>query len=778
MSQMLSGSPEGGAPTRAPLLTTLSSRSDFPSRTRRLLSGVLGLTTSTWTTLVEASVSDFEQLLFKRAEKSKAEAAQKFCFETLREIRRVKAEILPRFLAAVEDAFARIDWPAPAATQASGPVVSNHELALVETGELDESLALQDLAVKAEIRHTMALYTLGYRFGVLIAAPALDAESLPIGPHRLGAALRHAISHTHISTDHRVFLYQTFDRVAMAHAGSFYEAVNTYLIEHRIFSHLKVLLLRARPAPVNSPEDAPAKGRTGGANTKPESAVVAKARALAASPPEDERDSELFTMLRELLAGRRHALGAATPEVPQAGSYVPTGDELQSVLGMLQTKPIAPIVLGDRLVPRAVSQVKHDLIAHLRQLTSLGANTQLAGEDSDTIDLVGMLFDRILQEIKPDSSTQAMLTKLQVPLLRVALSDKSFFTRRAHPARQLLNTIAETGARWADDGDGKADRALVDKMQLIIDRVTSEYDGDITLIETLLADLSRHMRTIARKAEVSERRHIDAAKGREKLALARQTASAAVARRIAAAKPKSFVRTLLEQAWTDVLALTLLRHGEQSKAYAMQLGLADKLIASAAAKNDKSALSSLVRTQVASSLSAVGYAKDDIENVVRRLTGSAGAADEDEPVSRTEMAIKLKKKPHLGIATARESQRREPLKPAPKLQLSEAEQRMVEHLKTLPFGTWFEFNINQQGDFARRKLSWYSPVTGHCLFVTQRGVRSEERGLEQLARDLSRGHVRLAKPDEESLVDRAWRAILTSLRQLAGRAPATAHTRA
>jgi hypothetical protein len=222
-----------------------------------------------------------------------------------------------------------------------------------------------------------------------------------------------------------------------------------------------------------------------------------------------------------------------------------------------------------------------------------------------------------------------------------------------------------------------------------------------------------------------------------------------------------------------VLALTLLRNGEQSKAYAMQLGIVDKLIASSAAARTSDALPSpTLRSQVAVSLSEVGYSKEDVENVIKRLTGSAGTASEDSPVSRTELAIKLKKKPHLGIEAVREPARRELPKPKPKLELSPTEKNMVEHLKTLPFGTWFEFAINQQGAVARRKLSWFSPVTGHCLFVTQRGARVDERSLEQLARDLIRGQVRFAKPEEESIVDRAWRAILTSLRQIAGRGPA------
>jgi hypothetical protein len=97
--------------------------------------------------------------------------------------------------------------------------------------------------------------------------------------------------------------------------------------------------------------------------------------------------------------------------------------------------------------------------------------------------------------------------------------------------------------------------------------------------------------------------------------------------------------------------------------------------------------------------------------------------------------------------------------------------RMFERLKTLPFGTWFEFRTNQQGDKVRRKLAWFSTLTGRCLFVNQRGVRTDERMLEQLALDIIGGQASIVEPEQESLVDRAWKAIVSSLKQLVGNDP-------
>ncbi|WP_257388809.1 DUF1631 domain-containing protein, partial [Tahibacter caeni] len=497
--------------------------------------------------------------------------------------------------------------------------------------------------------------------------------------------------------------------------------------------------------------------------------------AAPADAGDDPRDSELFDTLRELLAGRRGLMA------PVAGAnlsdYVATGEDLQAVLGSLQNRPAAPLVLGGRVVQRSVAHLKQDLLNQLRQFTPDGRPPQLSAIDADTLDLVGMLFDFIAKTMRPTGATQALLTKLQVPVLRVALRDKNFFTRRNHPARQLLNAVAETGQYWIDEGDGETDRVLVEKMQLVVDRVGSEFDGREELFDELLTDLSRHMGTLARKAEVAERRHIDAAKGRERLDVARESAVRAVAERLRQHKVPRLVRALLEQAWTDVLALTILRQGEDSDVYRRRLAVVDRLVAGTAADDAE------LRSEIEQGLGQVGFHGDDVQSMLLQLVDTGEANKDDSTASRTELALKLKNKARLGedAPSAEPSRATKPAAvaaPAPvaaepaaaePAALSAEERQTLERLKTLPYGTWFEFVTNQQGDLVRRKLSWFSTLTGRCLFVNQRGARTEERSLQQLARDLVRGQAHIVSEQRESLIDRAWSTILGTLRQFSGK---------
>src|SRR5690242_9851901 len=90
----------------APLLA-LSSRTDLPPRVRHLLEGTLGLCSSKLERVLVATLDDLEAQLFKRAEQLRSSEQQYRCFETLREIKRGRADIAPRFMLVLEDTLAR-----------------------------------------------------------------------------------------------------------------------------------------------------------------------------------------------------------------------------------------------------------------------------------------------------------------------------------------------------------------------------------------------------------------------------------------------------------------------------------------------------------------------------------------------------------------------------------------------------------------------------------------------------------------------------------------------
>ncbi len=459
----------------------------------------------------------------------------------------------------------------------------------------------------------------------------------------------------------------------------------------------------------------------------------------------------------------------ATAAQGQTARATASATDVQSILGLLQRRPAGKVTVNGQQRPQSINHVKQDLLAQLRQLTGNEPAPALASEDTDTIDLVGMLFDEIMKDVRPTSPAANLLGKLQVPLLRVALRDKDFFSQPQHPARRMLDAVAETGAYWA--GEDAADRELLGNIERLVERIGQEFDGDLDVFNRMLSELSSQTQAVMRRAEVAERRHVEAARGKEKLAIAQAHASRIMIEIVNAYPVPKFTSSLLNQAWSDVLALTALRHGEDSSEWRRQVEVATQIAATASASSEASAehaepadpqVAAELSQHVEQSLMQVGYHADEAAAISKRLSSSRDGAE--DPASRTELAMKVKARARLGESAVTKSDGIQ----LPPLDVHEEE--CLELIKSLPFGTWMEFVTNQQGDAVRRRLSWFSPTTGHCLFINHRGQKAGDYTLDTLARAMAKDQVRVVEQKKGSLLDRAVNGVMSLLR---GNAPAT-----
>lgn len=472
-----------------------------------------------------------------------------------------------------------------------------------------------------------------------------------------------------------------------------------------------------------------------------------------------------FDSLRRLMAARRPAQDLATE-----GAHTPSTADLDAVLSQLAARPAPATQRDGRLVHRSVADVKRDLLAHLRGRGD-NAPARLRQEDSDAIDLVGHLFDALRADQRPTSPTHGLLTQMQVPLLKVALRDKAFFSERAHPARRLLEALLQTSETWIDDDS--QDRALLEKLGWLTERVAHDYDGDATVFARLNEDLDKHVGGLRRKAEVAERHQVEAAKGRERLQMARAAAAENVQQRLATATPPEAVRTLLESAWVDVLALSFLRLGYEHPRTRDRLEFIERLIdlfGFGRPLAERRFELQKLHEEFEEGLASIGYHDNAIERAWRdiaRLVDDPEEAAAEAAVATVRELVE--QRPRLGgdrreASPAGDAAGDAAARPAPPLPVGPRELEMIERIRHLPFGTWFEFTLNQQGDTARRKLCWFSTVTGRCLFVNVRGQKAQERSLEELARDLVRGNAKVVEEAKEGLIDRAWKGIVSMLR--------------
>jgi Protein of unknown function (DUF1631) len=117
--------------------------------------------------------------------------------------------------------------------------------------------------------------------------------------------------------------------------------------------------------------------------------------------------------------------------------------------------------------------------------------------DHMVIEVVASLFDQILADSRVPPQIAREIARLQLPVLRVALRDTSFFSSRKHPVRRLINRISTlaTGFGNLESGPG---RDLLGRVQALVSEIV---DGDFDQVPLYAKKLGELEQFIAARAQ-------------------------------------------------------------------------------------------------------------------------------------------------------------------------------------------------------------------------------------------------------------------------------------
>ena len=734
--------------------------SDLPSRVRELLGALIGLCRQTLAAPLILTVEALEQTLLHDADRARNPMQQADLMAQRGQLHAFAGHFADRMLDAVAEALAGLREPsiAAAAPASPPPLPGALGLSLVDEHEVDRDLLLTEMIRRETLRSTNTLNLLGQRLGVLAAAPAFEADTLPLAPQALCAMVRRIAEQDALGVEVQLALYRSFERQVLERLGDVLDRANALLAQHCVLPGLVYTPYLARSS---STRRIITQSVGGGRTTQPAKRSAAPLTGWNGSAPAGSWSNLVQDAFND----------AGTPGAATAGVTTSTGSALHELLQQARhaTAPPAdtaavPSAAVDAVLARlqaqssaatGVADLQAAVVAQLR--SEHGAQAQLGSHDRDNLDLLRLLMQQVQQQQRPDPVPAALLARLQVPLARAAMADPGFFVRDEHPARELLNQIAEVGANWLGDDD--VDPQLLQRMAQSVQGLLGQDARSPEAFAAANEDVQQHQRAAAHRAELAERRHVEAARGKERLELARRQANAQIDQCCDTQAPPRFVQTLLRQAWADALTLTRLRHGEDSPQWQERLLQTERIAAvTAQAVDANGGTDAVLANEVESALVQVGYHAEEAAAVARRLATPGG---EDESTSRTELSARLKARARLGEHAASGSA------DAPRTPRSSAEEAAYQQLVTLPFGSWFDID-NGDGTLRRQRLSWYSLLTGHALFVNPRGQKIADTDLDTLARQLSAGRAQLVTEDKGRLVDRAWQASLGALRALAG----------
>ncbi|MFT3930046.1 MAG: DUF1631 family protein [Spongiibacteraceae bacterium] len=691
--------------------------------------------------LMQSAQQSLRDRLFEQAEKGKSNEEQRCYFEAIQRLNESAPAMQRAFTAQLQHGYEQ--FLIGQDDDDIAPPLRTNKLTLVAREQLEDELAVSMIVSRASTQHAETLWKLNRRLAVLRGGKKVMDDSNPFGPAKVGLALRQAMGELDVDLKARIFIYKHLGKLLLAVFGKVFDSLNATLLDGGVLPNLKFAINKDETVDVPPPPPVPT-----------------PSPAIEEGPEQRQLYHSIIEQLRQRTANgpRVGTVSGVSYGGLQAGhdgaaeNFVPLDYAL--VLTALQQAPEFNAAAALQR-PLAIDRVEEKLFAQLKQQARPDQRNQLAQRDADAVDLVGMVFRFMLDDGKIPDVVKSLLSHLHTPYLKLSLLDKTFLENQQHPARVLLNRMAETGARWVSDDK---ERVVLPKLRNIVETILRGFVDDTDLFSRLLEDFNRFREGLDKRAEMAEKRNRSAQEGIERLAAAKQRASAEIAERIKGFSIPETIQQLLQKPWTDFLTFNYLRNGEESLSWKAALKVVDGVLWSVQGDSTRSReefqrYQQQLEQSIAEGLRTIGYSSEAAEELLLALRRAQEEAFKGIPVVKPSPASQSVAAAQPAPAPAAE----------PVVEFSAEEEAWAEMLRSkVEFGALFEFD--RQGQRPQQlKLAWFSRVSGHYMFVNPAGIKQLVETLPHLVSGLHQGTIRIVQPEKRSFMERAFTAIASKL---------------
>ena len=736
-----------------------------------------------------------DDALFNMADKAGSNREQVAYFDAMRELRLRRKHLTLAMQQWVARAFNEIGrFPRPQSDK--NAAFDRDALTLVDDQTLEEQVALENMVTKARNRYNELLRLLEYRIAHLMKSSDLSASQMPLSPEVFCFGLGEACAELTIDIRAKLIVYKLFDKLMVARLEQFYREANDFLIRENVLPKMTRV-----PVAGHSRSSRTAAGHSG---------AVAYGGEDGGGPQSGAGDGYGFSELSALLHSGSAGAGNSFSGTPSGGGSLLGTSELVTLLS--QAQPEFALSNDEAAgLPRLQHCVTH-LVQHARK----GNMGELGQVDADVINLVTMLFDFILEDRQLPPKMKALLARLQIPVLKVALLDRSFFNRGGHPARKLLNELAMAAIGWNQKSEGQRD-PLLNKVETIVDRLLNEFIDNVELFDELLQDFQHFMNLEQRRRELVEQRLRDAEEGRARQEQARTQVENAIAASIGEHKLPDSTQKLLNEPWAKFLQWTFLRQGPESEAWKRALELTDQLVWTLDPQpvdvQTRPSMLKLIPTVVDGirdglrTISWDPFATDAIvrdlelahvdtlQNLIVTREKPAPAPQDDLSLTEESPDLDLPVAPTPVVEPEREEHKESAVTPVEAQPVEETvvsaseqvtepavaepdhtaaaaaidpvmdesatvDEQWIQRAQALSVGSWLE--LVEDDNRLRCKLAAVIKATGKYIFVNRSGAKVAEYSLDTVATALEEG--RLEVLDDGLIFDRALESIIDNLR--------------
>jgi Protein of unknown function (DUF1631) len=740
-------------------------------------------------TALRGVLGKVEQDLFELAYNSTDRELRNQYFEARDEAR----GNLQAFCAAVEREFltqfndkARREVKRRPATPSMGDTM---ELSLLEDGVLEDNIALGNLVNKLREINKDALYALTRRMSVVLQNPQLEDADNPLGPETIGAAIKQGLDALKLGRLAKPAVVKLIEQYLIDEIETVYHDLNDLLIQRNILPQVRLGTRKPQ--------------QTGGARPTP---LGTQDQAAAGAPGGDAKD--WFALLQQLVGGVRAGGVAGVTGNSQWPVMPPSEASLAAMQSLTKLQQGRIEALGAAIPGLDASALLSGRTNVLHDIKGTNLTAGFGQMDAMTIDIVAMLFDYVFDDKRIPDAIKALIGRLQIPVLKVAILDKKFFSNKTHPARKLLDSLAAAAVGWT----GAADETdpLYAKVDSIVQRVITGFDSELGLFDNLVAELEEFLAEEEQRLSTFSEQSAKVVHDRERLEIARVVASDEVQRRTDTRDMPEPVRAYLEEIWEKALVVSYAAHGEGSERWAITLGTMDDLIWSVAPKEtgeDRKKLVSLLPEllkRLHAGMDLIALPPEARNQFFAQLvrchaqavkSGLTTPGPDAQPPAQLQVVGAARRRAERPVAEeAAEAQdvwAEGATADAPQLVATQVNQGdvLIEEIKlrgagdfdedddprqkwdnlvsSLVRGMWVQF-LQKNGATIRAKLTWISPLKGIYLFSNPNGARALAFEPKALAEAFRRGRAEVIS--DSPLVESAMNSMVSSMKE-----PAAAH---
>ena len=692
--------------------------------------------------LISQMLNSADKKLFDLAQKARSDEEQMKFMDCTRIFQTEKNDISHHFFENLNNSLT--------ASKTNSKSSDDGELRLVDQDEMEEMVAITTMHAKAmnlfgeEVSHLEARL----EYLELMCDVSIDKESLD--PKHICEVFQKTIENVDIAIEVKLVFYKLFDQEVCSKLGVMYKTINQIFIDNGV---LPEIILKTMKQEEIEQDDVQV-------STQVASYYDPAKKVATNFIPRSNIDYS--HIVNDFMSGEMTITGEEL-QLPESFLRKPTQQDLDGkncyerkevlkALSKLQRKITSSPKDTECLT---TEKIKLELVTDISKDYGGIINKQVNLLDERSIDFVGMMFGAIAGDDTVSEIMTNLIYQLQIPVMKVAMIDRSLFETETHPARATVDLLTTAGM-----GINVKEDRIFNELEEIVDSILEKFDIDIVTFEKAVDELENIIKKEEQLTTETERQQ-------QKQIFQEHARNIVISQLKMVSCEKQIpnnVRPLVLKHWSTLMLNRYIRHGRNSEQW-VQSVLLLKLLLKCIQPIKYSSQYNLVRENHMALLQAVNdelydtqQDKSDIANQMAELKSYLLKLIDDygfNIVDGNDNEISEETLNETSTDTTEEELEHV------QQQTEIAKQKLAQLNSSTKPGVWYEIYNGEDKAVRRLKLSVILTDAAQLIFVDRKGVKVIEKDAEEFAKELEENRSRILA--DHSTFEHALANVMTAL---------------